>query len=96
MRLFWFGLWSAFIVLGWVLIWLSKRALPKGIPMTAGPLLWPRVTTGIYRYLRHPMYLGNTLLVTGVGGLGGGAVVALAFLLFCLTVFGEWAAREEE
>lgn len=88
-------LWVGCILVGALLIVLAKRALPKGIPMYACPPE-ERVNAGVYYYLRHPMYLGNTLLITGIVGLGSGVVTAFGVGLLCLTVFGEWAAIEND
>lgn len=88
------ALWVLFAFGGLALMTWAKRSLPAGTPMTATPPV-QRVQAGAYRWLRHPMYLGNTLFITGVAGMGGGALVALALFSLSVTVFGEWAARED-
>ncbi len=47
------------------------------------------VTTGIYRYTRNPMYVGLTLLVTGIAiGLGAlSALIVVAGMVFYINRF---------
>jgi protein-S-isoprenylcysteine O-methyltransferase Ste14 len=53
------------------------------------------VTTGPYRLVRHPIYLGFTLLATGQG-LAFGSWPALMIVLFGIVPTFVWRARAEE
>ena len=63
---------------------LEDGSLLYGVPVTSGP----------YRWMRHPMYLGNIAIITGLGGLGGGIWNALALMTLAELVHREWAWRE--
>ena len=53
------------------------------------------VTTGPYRLVRHPIYVGLALLVTG-GALAFGSWPALVIVLFGIVPSFGWRARAEE
>lgn len=48
---------------------------------------------GVYKYLKHPIYIGNTLYVFGAFIFSGSAVILLLFLI--LGIFYLEAARQE-
>lgn len=53
------------------------------------------VTTGPYRLVRHPIYLGLTLLAAG-NALGFGSAVAFLIVSFAIVPTFAWRARVEE
>ena len=86
----WWGLIAFGAVVG---VW-AELTLPQSISRMPKPIS-ERITTGPYRFMKHPMYLGNTLVLTGLGGLAGGIFNAIAFFMLSETVMREWAGREE-
>lgn len=75
---------------GWAIAHLKRSFLGNVAPMP-GPL----VTTGPYKYIRHPVYLGMFLSVLGIAF----ALLSLWGLLALLVLFvpaGIWRARLEE
>lgn len=52
------------------------------------------ITTGPYRYLRHPMYVGTWLLVVGLGGLAAGWANAFAHGTLAEMLIRDWIGRE--
>lgn len=86
-------LYAVIAIIGLFLAGWARWSLPEGTPD------WPtRIThlteDGPYRWLHHPMYVGTILLVTGLGGLGGGFWNALALFTLSELVMREWAHRE--
>jgi len=53
------------------------------------------VTRGPYRWLRHPMYVGQWLMVVGCAGLAAGIWNAVAIGIVAELVFLDWCARED-
>ena len=88
----WF--WAALVAVGTGQIWWAHVSLPPGTSPLPVPVR-TRTTAGPYRFLRHPMYVGNVLVVMGVGGLAAGYWNAAALGLLAILVMGEWAGREE-
>jgi protein-S-isoprenylcysteine O-methyltransferase Ste14 len=70
---------------------LGPNLTPATEPLPEGQL----VTRGIYRVVRHPIYLGVSLLFAGYGFLRGGWWAGGAVLAISLTYF-ERKARVEE
>lgn len=98
-------LWSAFVVLGLALAAWAQFSLPSDTAMYPQPMPDTKVTRlgivtfsptcrGPYRWMRHPMYIGNILLLTGLGGLAAGTWNALAFMTLAEMMMREWAWRE--
>jgi protein-S-isoprenylcysteine O-methyltransferase Ste14 len=90
----WFGV--ALIVLGTALmaagaLVLGPNLTPATEPLPGGQL----VTRGVYRMVRHPIYLGVSLVLTGYGALRGGWWAGAAVLALALAYF-ERKARVEE
>lgn len=89
--------------LGIVVIGVGGAVLAAGA-LTLGPNLTPAteplpdgrlVTRGIYRVVRHPIYLGVSLALGGYGLLRGGWWAGILVLIVCLAYF-ERKARVEE
>lgn len=70
---------------------------PAGAAAVPGPLPpgVARITTGPYRWLRHPMYDGQLLLAIGLAGLAAGWWNAAAVGYAVGMVLTEWKLREE-
>ena len=52
------------------------------------------IVTGAYRYVRHPLYAGLSMTLTGIGLLFGTWVLALGGLVW-LVVTQSWSIHEE-
>jgi protein-S-isoprenylcysteine O-methyltransferase Ste14 len=85
--------WSAALVVGLLLVLWAARSLPAGTSLWPVPIV-ARTDAGPYRYLRHPMYVGNLLLIVGLAGLAAGIWNALAVGTVAELLMREWAARE--
>jgi len=70
---------------------LGPNLTPATEPLPSGQL----VTRGIYRVVRHPIYLGVSTLLAGYGMLRGGWWAGAAAFAVALTYF-ELKARVEE
>lgn len=75
-------------------IW-AKFSLPRGTIDFPTPIR-QRTERGPYRWVGHPMYIGTIMMLTGMGGLGGGFWNALAFLILSELMMREWAWREDQ
>lgn len=87
------GVWGAMAIGGLALIVWAMRSLPPGTDLRPGPIVEP-TRRGPYRWLAHPMYVGNVIHLAGLGGLGGGFWNALAIGCVAETVMREWTKRE--
>jgi protein-S-isoprenylcysteine O-methyltransferase Ste14 len=87
--------WAAMALVGTVLSVWAKASLPGDVVDFPVPVT-NRTYRGPYRFLRHPMYVGNVLLITGLGGAGGGIWNALALFTLSELVMREWAWRERD
>ena len=76
------------------MLWACK-ALPEGTDMRPIQPLY-RIKTGPYRFLKHPMYVGNVAIVAGLAGLAAGAWNALAVGSVAKMLMQHWASLEEE
>jgi protein-S-isoprenylcysteine O-methyltransferase Ste14 len=78
-----------------VMLW-SARTLGRSLTPGIEPLLGaPLVTRGPYRYVRHPIYLGATLLCAGYTLLWTNWIVALAIGVVVWLYFDGKARAEE-
>lgn len=87
------AVWSACLVLGTALAIAAVRALPAGTDLRPVPIV-TRTTRGPYRWLQHPMYVGNGLIVVGCAGLAAGVWNAITAGLLAELLMREWALRE--
>jgi protein-S-isoprenylcysteine O-methyltransferase Ste14 len=78
-------------VLGWGLVSLGPNLTPATEPLPNGAL----VVHGAYRFVRHPIYLGVTLLLWAVAWWHTGPEVGFAIGLVALLYFDRKAAVEE-
>ena len=86
--------WITLTLSGLALTIWAMRSLPKGTDMMPVPPK-VRVKDGPYRWLKHPMYVGNTLFVAGLAGLAAGFWNALAIGSVCEMLMRYWAGLEE-
>lgn len=85
--------WFAIAIAGFALSAWAHYSLPLGVVDFPVPIK-VATTRGPYRYCNHPMYVGNVVMITGLGGLGGGVWNALALFTLSELVMREWAWRE--
>jgi len=88
-------LWGSCVIIGNLLVIWSHISLPPGTDM------WPKPPINItykgpYKFLKHPMYLGNIIVFIGFGGLAAGAWNALAMGSLGGMICWTWAGMEEE
>jgi protein-S-isoprenylcysteine O-methyltransferase Ste14 len=78
-------------ILGYIV---SKHALGSH---SIHPVVPPQgyVSSGIYRYLRHPMYVSFTLLVVGIALIGASMLSVVLIPATIFVYFGQKARREE-
>jgi len=68
-------------------------SLPKGTNLAPVPPK-ERISTGAYRFLTHPMYVGNVLFVSGLGGMAAGLWNALAIGFSVEMLMRHWVSLE--
>ncbi|MHA2068979.1 MAG: methyltransferase [Candidatus Thorarchaeota archaeon] len=85
--------WGGMSISGLFLVYWSVFSLPKGTDLMPRPPL-VKVKNGPYRLLKHPMYIGNVVLVSGLGGLAAGIWNALALGIIAGMVMEFWAGLE--
>lgn len=88
-------LWASLAVLGtalssWAGVTLALIGVKNWQPV---PPVY-RTRAGPYRWLKHPMYIGQELALAGVGGLAAGHWGAIGFYLLANLVQREWRHRE--
>ena len=87
------AVYATLVIGGAILAIWARLSLPTGTvdyPVRVGKV----IRSGPYRWLNHPMYIGNVVLITGLGGMGGGLWNALALMTLAELVHREWAWRE--
>jgi protein-S-isoprenylcysteine O-methyltransferase Ste14 len=89
------AIWIAVIAAGVGLGVAALRALPPGTDLRPVPIV-TRTTRGPYRWLAHPMYVGNGLIIIGCAGLAAGLWNAAACGCLAELLMREWALRETE
>lgn len=81
-------------IIGLALLLWSVQANPVGATKGPDEKPGPWITKGPYQFMRHPMYVGEWLLLSGMAGIAAG------FLNFCavgITVellLRDWVKRE--
>lgn len=88
-------LWSSLSITGAILALWAELSLPKGTNLMPVP---PKTITkkGPYRFVQHPMYIGNVAVLSGFAGLGGGIWNALAVGFLAKMVMQHWAGLEKK
>lgn len=86
-------LFSVCAIVGLGLVMWAGVSLPEGTVLFPLPIK-AISTAGPYRFLRHPMYVGNVLAIAGFAGLAAGVWNALAVGGLAELVMREWAWRE--
>ena len=86
--------WGAIALAGFFLTVWAYAALPEGTDMRPIP---PKklVFIGPYKKMKHPMYTGNTMILTGLGGLAAGWWGALAIGSLADLMMRVWKMEEE-
>jgi len=84
---------GGFLLTAWA-VWTNPSGAMAGpTPLPPGTL---RLTTGPYRWMRHPMYLGQWCLIVGCAGLAAGAWNAAALGVVADLLFRDWILREQK
>lgn len=86
--------WAGVAVVGLYLASWACLALPKGTNMAPVPPK-VRIKSGPYRFLKHPMYVGNVLFVSGLAGMGAGIWNAFAVGFTAEMLMRHWASLED-
>ncbi len=73
------------------IVTLGKNLTPATEPLPGGQL----VTRGIYRVVRHPIYLGVSTLLTGYGCFRGGWIAGAVVFVVTVAYFDRKARVEE-
>ena len=93
-------MWIVVTTVGLILATWAYLTLPENASMMPVPARGRHLITrkGPYRFLKHPMYVGNVMFVSGLAGLNGGryggifAALAVGFTAEMLMRF--WAGLE--
>ena len=89
-----FWAWTGIAIIGLALAVWAQASLPKGTSMAPIPPK-VRVDTGAYRFMKHPMYIGNVLFVSGMGGMAAGFWGACAVGTITEMLMRSWAMAED-
>jgi protein-S-isoprenylcysteine O-methyltransferase Ste14 len=81
------------VLLAWATVWNPAGATCPPSPL---PPVARRITGGPYRWLDHPMYVGEWLVVVGCAGLAAGIWNAIAVGVVAELLLREWAMRETQ
>ena len=85
--------WSVLTVAGIALVVWAHISLPKGTDLMPKPAVI-LTKKGPYRFVQHPMYIGNVAFVAGLGGLAAGIWNALALGVLADMLMRFWAGLE--
>jgi len=83
---------------GWALLTWACVVNPVGAQRGPEPLgrIYGRTWRGPYRWVAHPMYIGEWLAAVGMAGLAAGVWNAMAVGLVAELLLREWVMREGE
>ncbi len=90
-----FWVWSFIATIGGVLTLWGYKSLPKGTNMMPIPVK-KRIRKGPYRWLAHPMYIGELIMLTGLGGMAAGFWNAFALFTIGELLISYWIGLEEQ
>ncbi len=90
-----FYIWLSLGAIGFVLSSWAYLSLPKGTNMAPIPPK-VRIKTGAYRFMKHPMYVGNVLFVSGMAGMAAGFWNAFAVGTVTEMLMRSWVILENE
>lgn len=79
------------IFIGVAALRLGSSLTPTPVPLEAGSLK----TTGLYAYMRHPIYTGVLVTITGMA-ISSGSVLQVAITVITFIFFDRKAAWEEQ
>jgi len=86
----------ALLVSGFLLMLAAALRLGRALTPTPVPSKYGKLTTsGLYRYMRHPIYTGVLLVVVGLG-LRSGSWISAAVAVVTVVFFNAKAAWEED
>lgn len=90
-------LFGSMATLGSLLTIWATAYNPKGAMLLPGPRSrgTKLITAGPYRWLKHPMYIGEWLMITGFAGVDS-VWTAIAVGLLAELMLREWARKDEE
>ena len=88
-----FWVWTGVGLVGFALSSWAYLSLPQGTDMAPVPPK-VRISTGVYRFLKHPMYIGNVMFVSGLAGMAAGIWNALAIGFTAEMLLRHWISLE--
>ncbi len=90
-----FWLWSFIATVGGALTLWATKSLPPKTNMMPLPIK-ERTQKGPYKWLAHPMYIGEIIMVTGLGGMAAGIWNALCAFTVIELLVSYWIGLEEQ
>ncbi len=89
-----FWVWSSIATLGTSLTFWAYKSLPPKTNMMPIPI-GTRTRRGPYKWLAHPMYIGEIIMVTGLAGMAAGFWNALCAFTIIELLISHWIGLEE-
>lgn len=90
---------STLLFAAWVIVGVALAAWAMAVNPYAGSLpeysCHPRTRRGPYRWMRHPIYMGEFTAACGLAGLAAGWWNVLAVGLVADLLLADWIKREE-
>lgn len=87
-------MYRTMVGVGLVLVVWATSLNPKGAASSPDDPPGRVVTTGPYRWLRHPIYVGQWLVIAGLGGWASGLAGCLCAGYLAELLFSDWTTRE--